>query len=358
MRAGSEAVLRFGEAGRPPRAAALRPVPAALEEGQPGLCRILCRVLADFASRGQNPLVVRLPVGVLKRLRLAQLRVARPLRFCCGGGAGMPAIPPGARRTGAKPCRRRKWAPHRNPQKTAGRQDAGPPLFVFAARRKPSPTSWSRAAPAGGHRARPCDGKESRPRRVGRVHRLSERDEGLGLVTRETAQKPDDEGEIRGVQRKCAVFCASLMLDRRFTRGILWNFDSRRLQFYGCRGIPAPCSLGRPSGRRPHLRAAVLCAVDGVDRQPAGLGIRRSRKSGSRGGCPCQSRRRWKPSGGMMPKDGFHRASWRPGTDPRSGLVDRKQASGEMARATPTHATGPRPAKAPGTAQAPGGRRT
>lgn len=65
---------------------------------------------------------------------------------------------------------------------------------------------------------------ESRLRRVGRVHRLSERDEGLGLVTRETAQKPDDEGEIRGVQRKCVVFGAALMRDRRFTWGILWNF--------------------------------------------------------------------------------------------------------------------------------------
>jgi hypothetical protein len=34
-------------------------------------------------------------------------------------------------------------------QKTAGGQDARPPLFVFAARRKPPPTSWSRAALAG-----------------------------------------------------------------------------------------------------------------------------------------------------------------------------------------------------------------
>jgi hypothetical protein len=98
---------------------------------------------------------------------------------------------------------------------------------------------------------------ESRLRRVGRVHRLSESDEGLGLVPRETAQKPDDEGEIRGVQRKCAVFCASWMLDRRFTRGIASKFDSRRLHFERPQGRPcgrgrrkAPGTVQVPGGRR------------------------------------------------------------------------------------------------------------
>lgn len=32
------------------------------------MCRILCRVLADFSARGQNSLVARLPVGVYEYL--------------------------------------------------------------------------------------------------------------------------------------------------------------------------------------------------------------------------------------------------------------------------------------------------
>lgn len=62
-------------------------------------------------------------------------------------------------------------------------------------------------------------------------HRLGERHEHLGLLRGKPPQKPHDECQMRSVQRKCAVFCASLMLDWRFTRGIMWNFDSRRLHF-------------------------------------------------------------------------------------------------------------------------------
>ena len=42
------------------------------EAGQPPVCRILCRVLADLASRGQNPLVARLPVGVYEHLHTSR----------------------------------------------------------------------------------------------------------------------------------------------------------------------------------------------------------------------------------------------------------------------------------------------
>jgi hypothetical protein len=89
-----------------------------------------------------------------------------------------------------------------------------------------------------------------------------------------TAQKPDDEGEIRGVQRQCAVFCASLMLDRRFTRGIPWNFDSRRLHLrhakYGQRArlrleeycYPDPAT-DQGSQRRPRAKAPGTAQVPG-----------------------------------------------------------------------------------------------
>jgi len=86
------------------------------------------------------------------------------------GGAANAASRGAARGRGASRCRMRRGAPFplmSPPQKsasrasrclkTAGGQDARPPLFVFAARRKPPPTSWSRAARAGGH-SRPLSG--------------------------------------------------------------------------------------------------------------------------------------------------------------------------------------------------------
>ena len=76
---------RLSGGGRPRRAATRRPRRAARGEGQPAVCWILCRPLADLQSRGQNPAVVRSPVGVLgfetARPRRPRMRVARPCFF-------------------------------------------------------------------------------------------------------------------------------------------------------------------------------------------------------------------------------------------------------------------------------------
>jgi hypothetical protein len=71
-------------------------------------------------------------------------------------------------------------------------------------------------------------------------------------------------------------------------------------------GHPWPRRASRPSGRRPRLRAAVLCAGSGVDGQPADL-----RNPGRGRGCPCYLDGVGNRSAARMAERGFHRASWR-----------------------------------------------
>jgi len=89
-------------------------------------------------------------------------------------------------------------------------------------------------------------------------------------------------------------------------------------------GHPCPRRASRPSGRRPHLRAAVLCAGSGVDGQPADL-----RNPGRGRGCPCYLDGVGNRSAARMAERGFHRASWRQdagrGTVPAAGTVPKRR---------------------------------
>lgn len=150
------------------------------------------------------------------------------------GGAAHAASRGAARGRGASRCRMRRRAPFplmSPPQSPASRASrcskqrearmADLRFVVFAARRKP-PQRAGVVPP--GPEATACPRateNESRPRGAGRVHRLGERHECLRLLRGKPAQKPYDECQIRSVQRGCALFCAALMLDRRFTRDIL-----------------------------------------------------------------------------------------------------------------------------------------
>jgi hypothetical protein len=88
-------------------------------------------------------------------------------------------------------------------------------------------------------------------------------------------------------------------------------------------GHPCPRRASRPSGRRPHLRAAVLCAAGGVDRQPAGL-----RNPGRGRGCSCYLDGVGNRSAGRMPEASVRRD----GTGNPDQRLGQRQLAGGLTR--------------------------
>jgi hypothetical protein len=66
-----------------------------------------------------------------------------------------------------------------------------------------------------------------KPLRAGlAAHRLSQRHDSLDLVRRQRGQERDHLGELSGVWRKCAAFCAATLGYRAFFRRKRGSFES------------------------------------------------------------------------------------------------------------------------------------